>query len=329
MESGIRLRHSAASRRRFSFVLPVALAALALGGCAETEFIANTAKTIQGPSEEPAQIGRYKVGTPYQIAGVWYYPAEDYEYAETGIASWYGPGFHAKSTANGEQYDQNAMTAAHRTLPLPSAVRVTNLENGRAIVLRVNDRGPFARGRIIDVSRRGAQLLGFVNQGTAKVRVEVLPDESRKLKLAALNGGQSDEPQVQIAAAPRENVAARALPAPAGSPPTPASDVPVSRAPVVRSAPVAPPVLSEQVAVLPVSPTGIYVQAGAFGNLQNALRLRDRLWSVGQTQISRYPVAGTEVYRVRIGPLESVEAADATLGKVIGAGVPEARLIVE
>jgi rare lipoprotein A len=305
-----------------------ALATLLLAGCAETEFIANTAKTVQTPAE-PAPVGRYKVGNPYQIAGQWYYPVEDYTYVETGIASWYGPGFHEKQTANGENFDQNAMTAAHRTLPLPSAVRVTNLENGRAIVLRVNDRGPFARGRIIDVSRRGAQLLGFIDQGTAKVRVEVLPDDSQKLKLAALNGMQSEEPQLQVAAAPREGVVARALPAPAGSPPTAASDVPVATAPPSRSAVAQPPALSSNVEVLPVSPTGIYVQAGAFGKLENALRLRDRLYTIGQTQISRFPAGGAEVYRVRIGPLDSVAAADTTLSQVIGAGVPEARLIVE
>ncbi|MEK9662434.1 MAG: RlpA-like double-psi beta-barrel domain-containing protein, partial [Alphaproteobacteria bacterium] len=215
------------------------------------------------------------------------------------------------------------------TLPLPSAVRVTNLENGRAVILRVNDRGPFARGRIIDVSRRGAQLLGFVQQGTAKVRVEILGAESQKLKLAALNGPMSDEPQVQVAAAPRESVSARALPAPAGSPPTPASTIPDATAPPTRSIETKPPALSRQVEVLPVSPTGIYVQAGAFGKLENALRLRDRLYDIGQTQISRFPVGDAEVYRVRIGPLASVADADATLAEVIGVGVTEARLVVE
>src|SRR5690242_5654464 len=122
--------------------------------------------------------GIYKIGQPYQIDGTWYYPAEDYSYDETGIASWYGTAFHGKDTANGEVFDQNALTAAHRTLPLPSIVEVTNLENGRTIDVRVNDRGPFARGRIIDLSRRSAQLLGFEQQGTAKVHVRVLVPES-------------------------------------------------------------------------------------------------------------------------------------------------------
>jgi rare lipoprotein A len=313
---------------RHAAIILLAAAALALAGCAETEFIANTAKTVQGPSE-PAPVGRYKVGNAYQISGQWYYPAENAEYVETGIASWYGPGFHAKQTANGEQFDENAMTAAHRTLPLPSAVRVTNLENGRAVVLRINDRGPFARGRIIDVSRRGAQLLGFINQGTAKVRVEILPAESQKLKMAALNLPMSEEQPMQISAAPREAVMARELPSPTGGASAATPEVQVVSAPVVRAAPAQPPALSQAVEVLPVSPTGIYVQAGAFGDLQNALRLRDRLYPLGNTQISRFPVGDSEVYRVRIGPLASVELADDTLNQVLGAGISEARLVVD
>jgi len=121
--------------------------------------------------------GAPKLGKPYHVNGVWYYPEDDPAYDEIGMASWYGPGFHGRSTANGERYDMNALTAAHRTLPMPSHVRVTNLANGRSLVLRINDRGPFAKGRIIDVSRRAAQLLGFKGQGVTRVRVvRVAPD---------------------------------------------------------------------------------------------------------------------------------------------------------
>ena len=159
--------------------------ALVLAGCAETELLVHTAKTAKSHSADTGSKGRYKVGNAYQIKGVWYYPKEEWDYAETGIASWYGPGFHGKSTANGEVFDENALTAAHRTLPMPSIVRVTNLDNGRSIVVRVNDRGPFAHGRIIDMSRRSAQLLGFMNKGTAKVRVELMESESLQERAAA------------------------------------------------------------------------------------------------------------------------------------------------
>ena len=134
--------------------------------------------------------GVYKVGKPYKIAGRWYYPKEDYNYSEVGIASWYGEDFHGKSTANGERYEMNTLTAAHRTLPLPCIVKVTNLQNGRSIVVRVNDRGPFVKDRIIDLSKRGATLLGYLGQGTTKVKVEIMAKESKALKMAML--GQSN-----------------------------------------------------------------------------------------------------------------------------------------
>jgi rare lipoprotein A len=124
--------------------------------------------------------GYYRLGEPYKIAGVVYTPQLDYAYKREGLASWYGPKFHGRLTANGEIYDQEDLTAAHQTLPLPSVVRVTNLENGRSLILRVNDRGPFVKGRIIDVSRKAAKLLKFHHQGTTKVRVEILEKESRE-----------------------------------------------------------------------------------------------------------------------------------------------------
>lgn len=123
----------------------------------------------------PPPKGEPKVGRPYQINGVWYHPKEDPYYDETGIASWYGRKFHGRRTANGDVYDMNKLTAAHPTLPMPSQVLVTNLENGRSIIVTVNDRGPFARGRLIDMSRRSAQLLGFEEKGVARVRVQAYP----------------------------------------------------------------------------------------------------------------------------------------------------------
>jgi rare lipoprotein A len=116
--------------------------------------------------------GNYKLGKPYQIAGRWYEPKHNPDYDRTGQASWYGSAFHGRRTANGEVFDMHALTAAHPTLPLPSYVRVTNLDNDHSVVVRVNDRGPFGHGRIIDVSRRTAEMLGFKRDGTAAVRVQ-------------------------------------------------------------------------------------------------------------------------------------------------------------
>lgn len=132
-------------------------------------------------AEAKRYSGSYKVGNPYEINGVWYHPHVNEEYEEIGVASWYGPGFHRKKTANGEVFDKYAMTAAHPTLPLPSIVRVTNVANGESVKLRVNDRGPFAKGRIIDVSKKAAKTLGFIDEGTAQVRVEFLRDDTERL----------------------------------------------------------------------------------------------------------------------------------------------------
>ena len=119
--------------------------------------------------------GHRKTGKPYQIAGQWYYPLQSAAgYDQTGVASWYGRDFHGKKTANGETYNMHAMSAAHKTLPLPTMVRVTNLDNGRSVVVRVNDRGPFVKSRIIDLSYAAARALGYDRKGTARVRVQAL-----------------------------------------------------------------------------------------------------------------------------------------------------------
>ena len=163
---------------------------LVAAGCAEAQLGAHVAKSLgQGTGG-----GVYKVGNPYKIDGEWYYPAEDENYDRKGIASWYGPNFHGKPTANGEVFDQNLVTAAHPTLPMPIYARVTNLENGRSLVVRINDRGPFVADREIDLSRRSAELLGYLKQGTARVRVQYL-------RRAPLDG---DIPDVQSVVAENE-----------------------------------------------------------------------------------------------------------------------------
>jgi len=126
----------------------------------------------EGPT--PIRRGVYKLGAPYYVAGKLYVPKDDPYYDRVGIASWYGSDFHGRLTANGEIYDQNRLTAAHPTLPLPSNVRVTNLKTGRSVVVRVNDRGPYMHDRIIDLSRTAARELGFAGKGTEHVRVTYL-----------------------------------------------------------------------------------------------------------------------------------------------------------
>ncbi len=131
-------------------------------------------KVVASDRHMPRGGGHYQVGKPYSVAGRTYIPRDNPRYSKVGLASWYGSAFHGRLTANGEVYDVNGLTAAHPTLPLPSYVRVTNLENGRSLVVRVNDRGPFARNRLIDVSSRAADMLGFRRKGTAKVQVDYI-----------------------------------------------------------------------------------------------------------------------------------------------------------
>ena len=142
----------------------------------------NHNKKIDTDDEEIKQnIGFYKVGKPYKINGKRYIPKIETDYSERGIASWYGERFHKLKTANGEIYDMNGYTAAHRTLPLPSVVKITNLKNGKSIKVKVNDRGPFRKNRIIDVSKQVAKELGFFHAGTALVQVQYLEKETNQL----------------------------------------------------------------------------------------------------------------------------------------------------
>lgn len=174
--------------RRATAAAALFAATLFLAGCNSGVEDLSLLSTTTGPSsdeDDSPNVGTKKIGKPYKVGGRWYTPGHDEDYDKVGLASWYGPKFHGKSTANGEAFDQHALTAAHPTLPLPSFVRVTVVKTGKSAVLRVNDRGPFHRGRIIDVSKAAADKLGFRRAGSAKVRVEYLAD-------APIGGGDKE-----------------------------------------------------------------------------------------------------------------------------------------
>ncbi len=276
----------------------------------------------------PPNAGVYKIGQPYQIGDTWYYPREQPDYDETGVASWYGPTFYGHRTANGEMYTAQDLTAAHRTLPMPVNVRVTNLDNGKSIVVRVNDRGPFAKGRIIDLSERAADLLGYKQKGTARVRVTFV---SR----ADLDGGRPPpdvtppEVATAIPAVPVKPVGTDALgvvPGAAVAPPTVTTTLPK---PVIRTADVA--VATEPTGVVSKVPvpavTHLYVQAGAFGTYQNAARLQKHLGD--GLQISQVTQNGRTLYRVRLGPFDDVGEADQALARVMSLGSNDAQIVVD
>ncbi|HEX3672695.1 MAG TPA: septal ring lytic transglycosylase RlpA family protein [Rhizomicrobium sp.] len=277
----------------------------------------------------PPSAGIYKIGEPYQIDGTWYYPREQPGYDETGVASWYGPTFYGHHTANGEMYDGTQMTAAHRTLPMPVNVRVTNLENGRSVVVRINDRGPYAKGRIIDLSEAAARALDVTAKGTARVRVTYLGR-------ADLEGGMPPDltpPDMVTAvkAAPTRKVDTAALDIvpgmPAATPPLVAA-LPLPAPSALIPAPNTEP--TGQVTQVPVpAMTHLYVQAGAFSTQANAQRMKTRLAAAGDVVISPIDRGGQRLYRVRCGPYDDVESADAALARLNGLGSNDAQIVVD
>lgn len=161
----------------------------------------------EGPKLPDGAGGYYKTGNPYQVAGRKYTPMQSVSsYDESGVASWYGADFHGKHTANGESYDMHTLSAAHKTLPLPTLVRVTNLENDRSVIVRVNDRGPFVKERLIDLSQAAANELGYLNQGTTRVRVQTL-DQKPVIQAVAPAPQQSAAPAITDTATSEQTAA--------------------------------------------------------------------------------------------------------------------------
>ena len=296
----------------------------------------------------PKGGGYYSIGKPYQIAGAWYTPREEPGYDRVGSASWYGELFHGRRTANGEIYDMDRLTAAHPTLPLPVYARVTNLNNGRSLVVRINDRGPYARDRIIDLSRRSAELLGFRNHGTATVRVKYLGR-------APLNGDDSYERRylasqswVQFAARgtttkdgvealamrsiaadtlPAENPEKLALQWKAAAP----RDLPDTTVATRLGEPSALQITgSLPRAASPAAPAnGPVIQAGSFKNKDNAERAHQVLSAIAPVDVAEISVGGEAYFRVRVGPFQTVAAARAALAKVADAGYRGAKLLTK
>lgn len=301
---------------RHHLAVALVAAGILVGACAETELVIHAAKHMgnAGGAQQPQSY--YKVGEPYRVNGVYYRPAVDYGYRQVGVASWYGPKFHGRSTANGEIFDMNALTAAHRTLPLPSFVRVTNLRNGRMLVLRINDRGPFVNDRIIDLSRRAAQLLGFRNRGTVRVRVEILAEASRRAAVIAQRGLI---PNARLVAAADANGIVKTRPA------RDAARTRLKVRPVVARSggPLTQNGKGKPVAGL----SDLYVQAASFAERVNAARARARLGLMAPAHVVEAKIDGRRFYRVWLGPIAGGDMADHLLARVSASGYPEARIV--
>ena len=303
--------------------LALTLASFLVAGCTTFEVAVDLVKKYNRGSGDVIAEPRYKIGNPYEVKGIWYYPERNLNYDETGIASWYGDQFAGKLTANGEIFDPEIVSAAHKTLPMPSAVRVINLENGRSLVVRINDRGPFVLGRIIDLSREAARLLGFKNQGIARVRVQILSDESLRLEREAkkgsfpLFGNQSAVPKPQTSAATVPAVSLNSN---------------AKRKKKVETVSAIDLISSNRTTeVIELNPvdTSIYIQIGAFDELGNAEVVFARVRNIGNTEISNFDDDGRLIHRVRMGPFNDVQKADEALNQVIGSGYRGAKIVLD
>lgn len=339
------------------------VAACFLAGCTDNGFLFRSFGGYQGDDQIT-----YKIGEPYQIKDEWYTPQEDYSYSAKGVAGWYQEE-QGKLTANGEKYDEEALTAMHKTLPLPSIVRITNLENGNVAIVRVNERGPFVNNRLIDVSQKTAEALEFNMVGTTMVQVDILPGESRALKSEILkkNGISSDTVSVSGESVLSSDVHMEELseqPKPLYQPyegdqiiyggqntirfdeaDKSTSGIVSITQPITNA--IEPIQSTAQGTIQQPNPTsqgtqadtnmprlivpisGHYVQAGAFSSMENAQKLKTALEQFGPAQIYDANVNGTVLHRVRMGPFET--RTDATeLQEVLSkAGFSDTGIIFE
>lgn len=288
-----RTSYSRAAKMVRGAILVVALAGL-------TACVTSPAPRGDRTAKLPTPRPHEKIGNPYTIGGRVYVPHSDPDYVEIGDASWYGPNFHGKLTANGELFDQNRLTAAHRTLPLPSLVRVRNLENGRTAVLRVNDRGPFANDRIIDLSKAAAERLGTREQGVARVQVEYLGAARLSDAITTL-GAPEDYAALHIpmedqggpAEAPRQYAAAK----PQSVPPYPAYVVAPEPVQAIPAVPQLAPV-----AASPVASRGYYVAIGSYTDVRNVRAIRERLPDQIPVRVESDGTGSSVVHHVQLGP---------------------------
>jgi rare lipoprotein A len=280
-------------------------------------FAGNGSPYYRGSGPIPRGGGRYLVGKPYAVAGQWFTPREQPGYDKTGVGSWYGEAFHKRKTSNGEYFDMNMLSAAHATLPLPSYAKVTNLETGKSIVVRINDRGPFVNSRIIDLSKRSADALDYKHKGMSKVRVQYigpapLNDKGSHLAMmnkklgrgasfdtlvAAADGPARDEALIQVASAEEPDVQA---------------DTGVQQANYEPAAD---------------RDTGSYiVQVASFDSLDEAEQARSVLAQIGPVQVYEVDVASGLAYRVQLGPFLSKIMAKQAMAEAKQQGYAEVRL---
>ncbi|MGB7206127.1 MAG: septal ring lytic transglycosylase RlpA family protein [Anderseniella sp.] len=243
----------------------------------------------------PKGGGRRHLGKPYQVADLWFHPKHEPGYDRKGVASWYGPKFNRRMTSNGEWFDMEQLTAAHTTMELPSYAKVTNLENGQEVIVRVNDRGPFVDDRIIDMSKKAADVMGFRRQGKAKARVQYIGPAPLK------------DPDYGHLAAMNQELLRR----------TPLNEMIASAN--LRDGRYGDDAPTEQAAAtINTASSGgaYYVQVAAFSDVDNAQRTKNQLADIGGVVVDEASGAYGQLYRVRLGPLSNQQEAQSALAAV-------------
>ena len=302
-----------------------------LSSCTSVELAANLGKKVflkKDPSDK--SNGIYKIGNPYVVDGKRYYPKKDLNYDEKGIASWYGPKFHGKPTANGEIFNQYKLTAAHKTLPIPSAVKVTNLKNNKSLIVRINDRGPFVNDRIIDLSYQSAKKLNLLKSGTGFVRVQLLRSESLLLEKLAKKGQFPEINEIKKRTTPRINQVIH-------------SNVSVKKIGEANLGINSQNKFNEEknkgyiedvqkkVQALKINGKSykIWVQIASFSNKKSANILKTKFNSIKNINIKKANLKGKYFYRVRVGPFREINDTKEIYNFLINSGMEGTKIFVE
>ena len=295
-------------------ILFIILLILIQGCTSSIEVAANLGKKYIIPKEEKKIIQKpiYKIGKKYKIGGRYYYPKKNLSYNKTGIASWYGPKFHGKLTANGEIYNQYALTAAHKTLPLPSAVKVTNLKNNKSIVLRINDRGPFVNDRIIDLSSKAADILEIKREGTGLVRVQILKEKSLLLEKFAKQGSFPEIADLKETELPNIKIPSKVK--------VEIKDTKYQKI-VTKKINYNLKNLNKEYK--------IYIKLASFSSNKNAEIMKKKVSYIDKVKIYKIFKMNKILYQVKAGPFLNVEKVDELYSLLSQQGMQGAKIIVE
>ena len=299
---------------KFKNIIFIIFLILIQGCTSSIEVAANLGKKYLIQKEEQKRIQKpiYKIGKKYNVGGKYYYPKKDLHYNKTGIASWYGPKFHGKLTANGEVYNQYALTAAHKTLPLPSAVKVTNLKNNKSIVLRINDRGPFVNDRIIDLSSKAADILDLKREGTGLVRVQILREKSLYLEKLAKQGSFPEIDDLKETELPNITIPSKV-----------AVEIKDTK--------------NEKIVTKKINYNlknlnkeyKIFIKLASFSSKKNAEIMKNKISYIDKVKIYKVYKLNKTLYQVKAGPFLSVEKVDQLHSLLLQKGMQGAKIIIE